>query len=271
MSAMKRILFILTFIIFEIHCSNLLVSAPGDTIKIRTVEFGQAKKGKYLFPDSTKRFEKIIMNYKIKCPCGEWDYLAFVFANGTEIFRYITPYGNGLNLGNGFNFPIDVSDFRTLLHDSVDLDASSNGQENLEISFDFIEGTPPRDVIRFQNIFNIFKQYNKDFEQWLPPTDITFSTSEKSARLKVIQTGHAFTGNDNCNEFCKKEAFVKIDGTTRYRRFIWRDDCGKNPIYPQGGTWVYNRSNWCPGAEVRYHDYELTPYISSGGTSSLDY
>ncbi len=27
---------------------------------------------------------------------------------------------------------------------------------------------------------------------------------------------------------------------------IWKK-CGDNPLYPQAGTWVYNRANWCPG------------------------
>eukprot|EP00825_Cyclidium_porcatum_P011456 TRINITY_DN15884_c0_g1_i2.p1 TRINITY_DN15884_c0_g1~~TRINITY_DN15884_c0_g1_i2.p1 ORF type:complete len:179 (+),score=32.94 TRINITY_DN15884_c0_g1_i2:39-575(+) len=27
---------------------------------------------------------------------------------------------------------------------------------------------------------------------------------------------------------------------------LWKN-CGKNPLYPQGGTWVYDRGYWCPG------------------------
>jgi len=27
---------------------------------------------------------------------------------------------------------------------------------------------------------------------------------------------------------------------------MWKD-CGANPLYPQGGTWVYDRAYWCPG------------------------
>ncbi|MCH5600322.1 hypothetical protein [Niabella ginsengisoli] len=29
-------------------------------------------------------------------------------------------------------------------------------------------------------------------------------------------------------------------------RPMWRE-CGDNPLYPQAGTWIYDRANWCPG------------------------
>ncbi len=91
------------------------------------------------------------------------------------------------------------------------------------------------------------------------------------ARLKVIQTGHGFGGNeDNCCEFCQKKAFVKVDEKEIYSRYVWRI-CSDNPLYPQGGTWLFNRSNWCPGAEVQPFDFELTSYISQKSSIWVDY
>ena len=29
-------------------------------------------------------------------------------------------------------------------------------------------------------------------------------------------------------------------------RDMWKD-CGDNPLYPQGGTWIFDRAYWCPG------------------------
>jgi hypothetical protein len=39
-------------------------------------------------------------------------------------------------------------------------------------------------------------------------------------------------------------------------------------LYPQGGTWLYDRGNWCPGAFVypRLHDEIITP----GSTHTID-
>lgn len=247
-----------------------LYSADGDTLTIRTIEFG-GKSGKYLFPPKGETFQKVIINYKIICPCAEWDYMAYVFANDLEIFRYITPYGNGLDVGpKGFNHQVDVTDFSEWLRDSVFI-RSENTQEDVEITFDFIRGTPPRRIVEFQPLYRIEKSYNKDFEQHLPPIKKSFADNEKSARLKIIQSGHGWDNDDRCAEFCKKDGIVKLNGTERYRETIWRYDCGLNPIYPQGGSWLLNRSNWCPGAEVNYYDYELTPYLDFGSENEIDY
>ncbi len=274
----------------------------GDTIKVATIKFGQPQRGWFLFPDSTKSFQKILMNYKIKCPCGEWDYLAMVFVKqffapnfrvdstikteyscmwdtswdynprleGTkliidsvpkkprllefyndstnptrrtsyryvwdtyyryvfdekgnildsiqipadttlylikkridyqdpialteqfEIMRFVTPYGIGLDVGDGFTWTMDVTDFAPLLSGKVYLDAP-NQQEEIEITFDFIEGIPERNVIRLQKIYDFFDVvYDGNFENKVSKKQIHISPEEKMFRLKVLQTGHGF-------------------------------------------------------------------------------
>jgi hypothetical protein len=51
---------------------------------------------------------------------------------------------------------------------------------------------------------------------------------------------------------------------------VWKD-CGNNPIYPQGGTWPFDRAGWCPGTKVDEYEFELTPKVASGDTITLDY
>lgn len=71
-----------------------------------------------------------------------------------ELCRYITPYGNQISPDWKFEWEVDVSDYRPLLVDSVELDGSSlyygwipgGWAEHLELTFEFIKGTPPRDV-----------------------------------------------------------------------------------------------------------------------------
>ncbi|HEY0029777.1 MAG TPA: LamG domain-containing protein, partial [Bacteroidia bacterium] len=70
-----------------------------------------------------------------------------------ELARYITPYGNGLSLGSGWTWTFDVSDYRTLLADSVHLEAG-NWQELLDVDFLMIKGTPPRNILGIQNLWN---------------------------------------------------------------------------------------------------------------------
>ena len=52
---------------------------------------------------------------------------------------------------------------------------------------------------------------------------------------------------------------------------MWRANCGSNPLYPQGGTWIYDRANWCPGAEVTTDEYELTEFLIPNEPLMLQY
>lgn len=203
------------------------------------------------------------------------------FSERWELFRFITPYGNNLNLGTGVTWTMDVTDFAPLLTGKVHL-ASPNGgwgdpyeqvtQEDLELTFEFIEGTPPRNVINVMKLWEFYGlTYDKFFEDNVKAYDYTFAENEKTAMMRVVQTGHGFGGTaDNCAEFCSKLGMAKVDGVKRYEQQVWRE-CGDNPVYPQGGTWIYDRSNWCPGAEVDPYDYELTPFIKPGSKHSIDY
>ena len=44
---------------------------------------------------------------------------------------------------------------------------------------------------------------------------------------------------------------------------------GEVALYPQGGTWVYDRANWCPGDKATTRNHELTSYINNGEENSL--
>ncbi len=192
--------------------------------------------------------------------------------NTIELGRFITPYGIGLDLGDGFTWTYDISDYRPLLHDSVHLSAG-NWQELLDIELWFIEGTPPRDPISVSNLWFGFYGYGltPSFNDLTPEQEITIPNDAVNSRVKVRVTGHGFGGTANCAEFCSREHNLSVDGATVWSREIWRDNCDVNPVYPQGGTWVYDRANWCPGAEVWTYDYELTQDVVPGNTYDFDY
>ena len=197
----------------------------------------------------------------------------FEVVNRFELARYITPYGNGLSLGNGFTWTFDVSDYRMLLHDSVHLSAG-NWQELLDMSFDFIKGTPPRDPIGIQNLWNggFNYGYSTDpIESHLTPKTVLIPANVSNVRLKSRVTGHGMDSPEDCAEFCPKYHYYKVNGVQKFQKLVWREDCALNPVYPQGGTWVYSRSNWCPGADVKTYDMELTPFITPGDSVTLDH
>ena len=190
-----------------------------------------------------------------------------------ELARYITPYGNGLSLGTGWTWTFDVSDYRTLLSDSVHISAG-NWQELLDMKFEIIKGTPSRDIISIQNIYSGGYDYGNasdPIDNHLLPVTVNIPANAVTARWKSRITGHGMDTPENCAEFCPKNHYFKVNGTQQFSKLVWRDNCDVNPLYPQGGTWVYDRSNWCPGAEVWTYDFELTPFITPGAAAVLDH
>jgi hypothetical protein len=186
-----------------------------------------------------------------------------------ELARYITPYGNNLSLGDGWTWIYDLTDYAPLLRDSVHLTAG-NWQELLDMKFRLIEGTPPRDVIGVTNIYTGTHGYADTSQHNLPPVKVKIPADASTARLKMRITGHGFGGNQDCSEFCPRTNKLFINGTQAFFHKVWRK-CGINPLYPQGGTWLYDRADWCPGAEVSTKDFELTPFVVPGDSMTIDY
>lgn len=200
-------------------------------------------------------------------------YKKFPKVDRYELARYITPYGNGLSLGSGWTWTFDVSDYRTLLADSVHL-AAGNWQELLDMKFLMIKGIPPRDVVGIQNLWNGGFNYGQPadpIESHLQALTVNIPANAFNTRWKSRITGHGMDTPENCAEFCAKHHYYKVDGTQQFSKLVWRDNCDLNPLYPQGGTWVYDRANWCPGAEVWTYDFELTPFVTPGNTAVLDH
>ena len=61
----------------------------------------------------------------------------FELVNRYELGRFITPYGLGLDLGDGFRWVYDVTDFAHLLKGDVEI-TSPNTSELVDLSFELI-------------------------------------------------------------------------------------------------------------------------------------
>jgi hypothetical protein len=240
-------------------------TVPTDTIVVWAAYYNQyqydstgtAVDSMFVTPDSTF--------YLVHHPY----YNVFEVINRYEIGRFITPYGNGLNLGTGFTWTYDVTDYASLLHDTVHLSAG-NWQELLDVRFEMIRGIPPRDAYKVDNLWVGNPQlYN--IENFLTPKTVFIDSAAVNTRYKMRTTGHWFGGPENCAEFCIKHNYLFVDGIQRWDTIVWKNDCSLNPLYPQGGTWIYNRANWCPGADVPTYDFELTPYVTPNDSATLDY
>lgn len=190
-----------------------------------------------------------------------------------EIGRYITPYGIGLDLGpKGFRWEYDVTDFAPLLRNNVTLSAG-NQQELIDVTFVFIKGTPTRDVKQIDQVYyERGAQFTAVLENKasLAPVDVTLNKAASTFRLKAVTSGHEFSNETNCAEFCPRNHFINVNGTERFNWRLWTE-CGDNPVFPQGGTWLIDRTGWCPGAPVDLYEFELTPHVKGASTVNLDY
>lgn len=185
-----------------------------------------------------------------------------------ELAKVITPYGGNLPQQWSRVFYFDVTDYYPLLRDSVELEVFYQGwSSGFSATLDFlmISGTPPRKVLQIDNLYQGKANYltSAGFEsQHQPPRRIPLHDSTQGVTLRNAPSGHGFVNALNCAEFCQKDYLVKVAGQTVSRQAMWRPDCGANPVFPQAGTWLYDRANWCPGDRVNRYDHDLTPYLS---------
>ena len=195
-----------------------------------------------------------------------------------EVGRYITPYGIGLSLGpDGFTWVYDVTDYQHLLHDSVDFSAG-NQQELIDVRFELIEGTPPREVVRMQRPWGAQASHSYaalSDDSRLPPVNVDLHPLAQQWAMRTRLTGHGHASNDgtypHCCEWKDNTHYLYANGTEVDQWHIWQThDCAQNPVYPQGGTWLGSREGWCPGDLVKDHWVELTGAVS-GSTATLDY
>jgi len=189
-----------------------------------------------------------------------------------ELMSFVTPYGIGLDLGpEGVMWEFDMTDYLPVLNGDKYLNVEfGNYQEELDIRFLFIEGTPTRDVIDIQNIWRAGRgginytslMNDSKFE----PRDVALNPASEMFKIRAAITGHGQEG-----EFIPRTHYFDINGGTNEVEWqVWKA-CGLNPIFPQGGTWVYDRAGWCPGMATDIKEYEIDPATLSGNTVNIDY
>ena len=244
-----------------------------------------------VFPSGNIPIRKIMLHVRFACPdslrCADWDYKDHITlrrkggVNGAsqniELARMLTPYGGAFSKDWKFNWEVDITDFSMLLRDSVEIEYNHTGYEpnndrgwSVTLDFEIIKGTPAWEPISIQKIYDNSYRYGdstNSIENVLKP--VTFVAAEKAgfARLRMVQTGHGMDRPDGCGEFCNKHRQIVYDGKLIDTRQVWKE-CGDNPLYPQAGTWIYDRAAWCPGDLMHPDTYDLR--VEPGRQHTID-
>jgi hypothetical protein len=194
-------------------------------------------------------------------------YSVFEVIENIEIGRLITPYAGTYPNTWKWTYRFDVTDFQHLLKDSVEIRAFYSGYQDgftVTLNFRFVEGEPPLKVARLQKMFGGSFPYgnpsNPIGNYMAPLLHQAYPGATRTDALLYI-TGHGFGGNENCAEFCSKNYYLKVNSQSKASAAVWDNTCGWNPIFPQGGTWVYDRANWCPGSSVSWYRHNVTPFL----------
>ena len=187
-----------------------------------------------------------------------------------EIMSFVTPYGINLDLGmEGKTWLFDVTDYMPILKGKKRMTVERGGQwqEDMDIKFLFIVGTPPRDVLDINQLWRADSKGYTDIiaDRAFEPRDVSMHPEGEQFKIRSSITGHGQQG-----EFTPRYHFLKINGN---EEFNWRNwtECSTNPIYPQGGTWIYDRAGWCPGQASDLYEYDITGFVTPGESTNIDY
>ncbi len=196
-----------------------------------------------------------------------------------EIMSFVTPYGIGLDFGvNGKTWYFDVSDYAPILKGKRRFVMALGGefQEQMDVEFLFIVGTPPRPVLEFKQLWQGAARLSG-----VPIASVLNNTEFASQSVPLLATGKAFkmrstiTGHGAAGEFNSNGGpishFFNLNGGAN--EFTWsvNQKCSSNPVFPQGGTWVYDRQGWCPGEPSYLKEYDISSLVTAGTTVNMDY
>ncbi len=282
---MKKYLYVL----FAALCINYSThAAPGDTTWVQATIAQLGGYGNYdstvTFPAPGITYRKVYMIFtlgKYVCPgtptyCGDWDYtvLNYLMTPGgdtLELGRLITPYANAGAPRTPWawqqHYVFDVTDYQSLLHNTATMRTLFSGYSGgftEDLKFAFIEGTPDRNVVGVKRLWTGSYGYGgtPDINSHFPAVSVTAPTGTVTADMKFLVTGHGSDAN-YCCEFMSHNYQVMLNSTSVATKAIWRADCGLNELFPQSGTWIYDRANWCPGALV-HANFHTLPGITAG-------
>lgn len=291
---MKKILLLASSFLLLFSISY---AAPGDTTWVqaqnRRLDNGNGY-GAYdtavAFPTANISYRKVLMVFNLgeyPCPagtqyCHQWDYtvthLLMTPTDTFEIARMITPYATSGSprFPSTWNkdYVFDVTDYAPYMKGNAVMRLFYSGYSagfTANIKFAFIEGTPERDVKSIAKLWRTSKNYGdaaNPIDNFITAKSLTAPAGTQYAEMKVTITGHG-ADNNYCCEFDPHTYHVKLNNTEIDQFNIWKDDCGFNQLSPQGGTWIYDRANWCPGESVRIISHKLTG-ITAGSNYTTD-
>jgi hypothetical protein len=222
-----------------------------------------------VFPEKAASIRKMVMHLTLgspdTLPTAHWDYLDHILirrqggAEGEdlnmEIGRMLTPYGSIYGNDWTWTWEVDVTDYAMFLRDSVEIEYRHSGYEPntvgwaLTLDFEIIFGPEVVKSLGYTPLWRGNFRYGdpaQPIEEALLPITYEVVPGSSISRIRIQHTGHGADRPRYCSEFCSRWREIRMDGMLVDHRDMWKE-CAGNPLFPQGGTWIFDRAYWCPG------------------------
>ena len=235
-----------------------------------------------VFPTVDKEVRRVFMHLTLGHPdsiaIAHWDYLDHVQIRrkggvkgedlDLELGRMLTPYGSNFQPNWEWEWTLDVTDYASILRDSIEVEYIHSGWEAktvgwaLNVSFEFVYGDPIANMLGYNKIYKGGYDYGNvktPITETVAPQEFDAVEGADFARFRIQHTGHGMESTSGCSEFCSRKRYFLVDGEIIHDRDMWKE-CSDNALYPQGGTWIFDRADWCPGdlQKPDLIDFELT-------------
>ena len=221
----------------------------------------------YMFDETGKKIDSVNISAQDTVKPSTLNY----WARGPqkfELMSFVTPYGIGLDLGKaGKTWEFDVTDYVPVMKGWKRLTMErGSGQEEFDLKFLFIKGTPARNVLDMDQLWPMIEESYQNIQSdlYYQPLKVYLDPAAKGFKIRSYITGHGQQG-----EFIPQNHYISVNGK-KYERLVYKI-CSFDPLYPQGGTWTYDRSGWCPGMATDLAEYEITGTVTPGDSATLDY
>ena len=200
----------------------------------------------------------------------------FPFYN--ELVSFVTPYGINLDFGlEGKSWYFDMTDYVSILKGNkrIQMTLGGQNQEEMDLEFIYTVGTPPRDVVQFDQLWQGTNRIGiAQIGQIASNAKFPRMLYDLSPDAETFQVKSSITGHGSEGEFGQNGGVVTHSlalNTGNLSSWQITQDCGENPIFPQGGTWVFDRQGWCPGERTRIEVVDFSNDVSPGETVTFDY
>lgn len=244
--------------------------------------------GRFALPAENLGYRQILMVYTIECSlrgCDTWDRVSTIgvrLPSGepgsdaervVEIGRIVTPPDRG------GKWVLDVTDYRSLLRDSITLtnyiNTAIGGGEGylVSIAFHFIAGEPDLEAFRVENLWNGLPVYGdpaNPTERFLRPIGLKADPDADFVRVRVTAVGQGEGNTDGAATYSRKLHTLSIADTT-FEHYLWRDDCAELPGTPDEERWRMPRAGFCLGDVVHPWSLDISRYALPGTLYTVDY